>query len=402
MYAAISQLGNYEILGKVASGGMATVYRARLCGTEGFSKIVALKVMHPHLSDDEHHKTMFSDESRLCARFNHPNLVSVFDHGTLDAYAFMAMEYHSGLTLSKLWKHRQNDGQPTSVAETLHILCHVLRGLEYAHNLKDESGKPLGIVHRDISPENVVLTEQGVVKVLDFGIALDNARRAVSKTGIVKGKIAYMSPEQLTGKVVDRRTDIYSIAVMAYELLTGSYLFSGGSTEEVRAKVLSRKKRPFKKGSLPIPALESVLLKALSFDPEDRYSTAEQFRQEFDRILTDKKWSISEESLGSAVKEARAAIDAKAKAKKKQEQRKQAERAQRQPQKAKTLGVQTFARVAVLLLGLSLLLELFGVRVPLAPAGSPHEDVQEEAQLESQLNEEASGPQIEPTVTQNP
>ena len=401
MYGPLTQLGRYEIVGKIAAGGMATVYRAKMDGPQGFSKVVALKLMHPHLAEDEHHVTMFMDEGRLSARFTHPNLVSVFDYGELDAYRFMAMEYHPGLTLSRLWRQLRKKEKPLSLALTLHIVRETLQGLDYAHNLCDEEGSPLEIIHRDISPENILLTTQGTVKVLDFGIALDNARRAVSRTGIVKGKISYMSPEQVSGKSLDRRSDIYATAVMAFELITGQYLFGEGSTDDIRNRIMNAHKVPIKKGTIPNEAVEDILIQALSHDPDARHRTAGCLKDAIDQVLQKEGWQIDPMELAELVRASMEEIEKEEEAKKKKEAARAKAKARREEVKASKengFGITWFARVSVGLLLLSLVFELFGVEVTLVSPESHATTTEQNAGFEQELQAEPPGPPVQPPV----
>lgn len=407
MIGPLTQLGRYEIVDKIAAGGMATVYLARMQGPQGFSKIVALKLMHPHLAEDEHHVVMFMDEGRLSARFTHPNLVSVFDYGELDAYRFMAMEYHHGLTLAHLWKHLRAKKEPMSLALTLHILRETLQGLDYAHNLQDEEGSPLEIIHRDVSPENILLTTQGSVKVLDFGIALDNARRAVSRTGIVKGKISYMSPEQVTGKALDRRTDIYATAVMAYELISGKHLFGDGSTEEIRRRIQNSTKLPIKKGDLPNAQMDALLRAALAHNPDERYKTASCFKDAVDKVIQDNGWQVEEGALASLVQGSKEAIEKEAKKKHERERAAKLRKQSRDPQTPKVSGsgglsISWFARASVALLGVALLLELFGVTVELTGPVQPAEAAVESHEFNENLEATTEAEELQTSIAKKP
>ncbi len=399
MHGPLSQLGRYEILGKIASGGMATVYRARMEGIQGFQKVVALKIMHPHLADDDHHITMFMDEGRLSARFTHPNLVSVFDFGELDAYRYMAMEYHHGLTMAHLWRYLRKKKQPLSMKLVLHVLRETLHGLDYAHNLKDEAGTPLSIIHRDISPENILLTTQGEVKVIDFGIALDAARRAVSKTGIVKGKITYMSPEQVSGRALDRRTDIYAAAVMAFELISGRHLFGDGSTDEIRRRIQGARKIPIKKNDLPNPLVEELLRGALSHDADERYKTAAQFREKVDSVIEELGWGIEPDELATVVREAKDTIEAE----QEKARKKKAKAVDKVPEAApkQGFGVGIFARAAMAIFALSLLLEIFGIHFQVTGPNTAQADTNQPT-LQEELHDSQAEPISDPAVSLPP
>jgi len=390
MKGPLAQLGRYHVIDRIASGGMASVYRARMETIEGFSKIVALKIMHPHLAEDEEHVAMFLDEGRLCARLAHPNLVSVFDFGSIDGYRFMAMEYYDGLSLSALTRHLRRNQESLGLGWSLAILREVLAGLDHAHNLQDEGGRPLSIVHRDISPENILVTSQGEVKIIDFGIALDNERRCVSRTGIVKGKVGYMSPEQAGGRTLDRRTDIYAVGVMGYELITGQSLFGEGTTQELRQRIAHAGDAVVKPGTLPHPDVEEAIVRALRREPADRHATSGQFGNRLDEVLSELQWSHDRLALGALVTDAVKGVTDEKKARKARKDREEARRNPQKPIALKTprpkrgkknpgktrvpvnpggwaidVAARWTANTALALFSLSVLMELFGVSFPM-------------------------------------
>ena len=268
-------VGRYVLYGELASGGMATVHFGRLSGPVGFSRTVAIKRLHPQYAKDPEFVTMFLDEARLCGRIRHPNVVPTLDVVATEGEIFIVMEYVAGEALSKLMKTAQarNIPIPPRVAAT--ILSSVLHGLHSAHQTKDEHGRELGIVHRDVSPQNILVGSDGTSRVLDFGVAKAAGRMQTTRDGQVKGKIAYMPPEQLSGGFVSRQSDIYAASVVLWEALTGRRLFDGETEAIVLVRAIEGKIDP---PSAFNPNLESgtdeVVLRGLARDPEARFATA--------------------------------------------------------------------------------------------------------------------------------
>jgi serine/threonine-protein kinase len=271
-------VGRYQLFGEIASGGMATVHFGRLSGPVGFSRTVAIKKLHPQFAKDPEFVTMFLDEARLCGRIRHPNVVPTLDVVTVESEIFIVMEYVSGEALSKLLKAawNQNVQMPPRVAAT--IVSSVLHGLHAAHITKDEHGRELGIVHRDVSPQNVLVSGDGVARVLDFGVAKAAGRMQTTRDGQVKGKIAYMPPEQLSAGTVTRQSDIYAAAVVLWECLTGHRLFDGETEAITLVRAIEGKIDP---PSMYAPnidaAADGVVLKGLAREPANRYATAREF-----------------------------------------------------------------------------------------------------------------------------
>ncbi|MBX3264081.1 MAG: serine/threonine protein kinase [Labilithrix sp.] len=270
-------VGRYVLYDELASGGMATVHFGRLSGPVGFSRTVAIKRLHPHYAKDPEFVTMFLDEARLCGRIRHPNVVPTLDVVTTQGEIFIVMEYVAGEALSKLMKAaaRKNVLMPPRVAAT--IMSSVLHGLHAAHQTKDEHGRELGIVHRDVSPQNILVGADGAARVLDFGVAKAAGRMQTTRDGQLKGKIAYMPPEQLSGAPVNRQVDIYAASVVLWEALTGRRLFDG----ETEAIVLARAIEgcidpPSTHNAFLEPAIDAVVLRGLARDPEMRFGTARE------------------------------------------------------------------------------------------------------------------------------
>ena len=273
------RLGKFEILALLALGGTAEIYLARIGGAAGFEKYVVVKCLHDHLADDGEFVKMFLDEARLAAHLDHSNIVQTMELGQHDGRYYMVMEFLAGLSLAMIVR-RAAERLPDAripVPLVLNILAQSCAGLHYAHE-KAMNGKPLNIVHRDISPQNLVISFEGVVKVVDFGIAKAELRETRTRSGTIKGKFAYMSPEQCVANNVDRRTDVFALGVIGHELLTGRRLFKRPSPYETYQAVMECDVKPPSLIDASIdPALDAVLMRALTKDKDVRYPTAEAF-----------------------------------------------------------------------------------------------------------------------------
>ncbi|MCA9588320.1 MAG: serine/threonine protein kinase, partial [Myxococcales bacterium] len=238
-------VGRYALYGALAAGGMATVHLGRLLGPVGFSRTVAIKRLHAQFAADPEFVSMFLDEARVAARIRHPNVVPTLDVVTTDGELFLVMEYVPGESLAKLTRAVRERGERIPLPVMSAIMVGTLLGLHAAHEATDERGEPLHIVHRDVSPQNVLVGTDGVAKILDFGVAKAAGRIQTTREGQIKGKLAYMPPEQLRGGDVTRKCDVYAAGVMLWELLTGQRLFSGDNEGAVVARVLEgRIERP--------------------------------------------------------------------------------------------------------------------------------------------------------------
>ena len=268
-------VGRYVLYGELAAGGMATVHFGRLSGPVGFSRTVAIKRLHPQYAKDPEFVTMFLDEARLCGRIRHPNVVPTLDVVATDGEIFIVMEYVAGEAFSKLLKtaYQRQVPIPARIAAT--IMSSVLHGLHSAHQTKDEHGRELGIVHRDVSPQNILVGSDGTTRVLDFGVAKAAGRIQTTRDGQVKGKIAYMPPEQLSGGVVSRQSDIYAASVVLWEALTGRRLFDGETEAIVLVRAIEGKIDPPSAFNPQVDAAtDAVILRGLARAPEQRYATA--------------------------------------------------------------------------------------------------------------------------------
>jgi serine/threonine-protein kinase len=266
-------LGRYVLYGEIARGGMASVHLGRLQGPVGFARTVAIKRLHPHYARDRAVVAMFLEEAKLAARVRHPNVVSVFDIVELDAEIFLVMDYVHGESLARLW----DPDQPLEPRLAAAVMTQALLGLHAAHEAKDERGAPLGIVHRDVSPQNILVGEDGAARMVDFGIAKAIARHDGNKTstGLLKGKLTYMAPERLASHAnIDRRADIFSAGVVLWELLTGRRLFEGSDVEVVDQLLHHRPEAPSKHRPGLNEQLDEVCMCALAPEPDARYATA--------------------------------------------------------------------------------------------------------------------------------
>src|SRR4051794_4999299 len=273
------RLGKYEILALLALGGTAEIYLARIAGAAGFEKYVVVKCLHDHLADDQEFVKMFLDEARLAAHLDHSNIVQTFELGEYENRYYMVMEFLAGLSLAMIVRRagERLSGGRLPVPLVLNITAQACAGLHYSHE-KTANGKPLNIVHRDISPQNLVVSFEGVVKVVDFGIAKAELRETRTRSGTIKGKFAYMSPEQCVANNVDRRTDVFALGVIAHELLTGRRLFKRPSPYETYQAVLDCNVPMLTTANPELdPAIEPVIMKAVAKAKEDRYPTAEAF-----------------------------------------------------------------------------------------------------------------------------
>lgn len=270
-------VGRYEVHDRIAAGGMATVHLGRLLGAAGFSRTVAIKRLHDGYAKDPEFVAMLLDEARLAALIRHPNVVPTLDVVAEDDELLVVMEYVEGDSVAHLTKLAQSAGQRVPVPFAAAILAQALHGLHAAHEARDKKGEPLGIVHRDVSPQNILVGVDGVARVLDFGIAKAASRATSTEDGQIKGKTAYMAPEQLQHGAVDRRTDVFAAAVVLWELLCGRRLFLGDSPAETMSRVLTLPIDSPHKYAPDLPGgLVAITLRGLDRDAAGRFATAEE------------------------------------------------------------------------------------------------------------------------------
>jgi eukaryotic-like serine/threonine-protein kinase len=276
----------YRVIEKLESGGMAEVFRAESEGLQGFRKQVAIKRVLPHLSSKKKFISMFLDEARLSAQLSHSNCVQVFDIGVGDSAYFIVMEFVDGANLKAVIEQLKRAGKDFPVEAAVHISLEICKGLAYAHELTDPQGVALHIVHRDMSPPNVLITKYGEVKIVDFGLAKANSQLEKSEPGIIKGKFSYLAPEAAMAQEVDARTDIFAVGIILWELLAGQRLFLGDTdfqtVKKVQAAVVPSISQINKK--VP-PELEKIIARALARDPAQRYPTARALGLELSKFM---------------------------------------------------------------------------------------------------------------------
>lgn len=280
-------VGRYALYGEIASGGMATVHFGRLLGPVGFSRTVAIKRLHPQYAKDPEFVSMFLDEARLAARIQHPNAVATLDVVALEGELFLVMEYVQGETMARLFRTIRAGSYRVPPNIAAGIMTGVLYGLHAAHEAKAEQGTALGIVHRDVSPQNIMVGIDGVARVLDFGVAKAVGRTQTTRDGQIKGKLAYMAPEQLRGAWMDRRVDVYGAAVVLWEALTGRQCFDGDHEGVVFGKVIEGTIEPPSAHCSDMPAgLDAVVMRGMSRDPDQRYATARDMAVAIEDVIS--------------------------------------------------------------------------------------------------------------------
>jgi serine/threonine protein kinase len=280
--------GKYLLLDRIGQGGMAEIFRAVANGPEGFQCTLVIKRILPHLSQDPSFVGMFIDEAKVSGLLSHPNLVKIYEFGKVDDNFFIAMEHVHGRTLTAVHARLAKLSQVAPVAATAEICRQICVGLHHAHSLRSRDGQPLGIIHRDISPSNVMLAFHGGVKILDFGIArvAEGLRQTHTQVGAVKGKISYMSPEQVRNEHIDHRSDIFGVGVVLHELLSGRRLFRGTSEYSAGLKVVEMPIPPPSQINPTVsPALERVVMRALARDRDARYATAGEMAADLDQVM---------------------------------------------------------------------------------------------------------------------
>jgi serine/threonine protein kinase len=278
--------GKYHLIERIATGGMAELFRAKLYGAGGFEKDLAIKKVLPHLVADTAFVQMFMDEAMITVTLNHGNIVSVMDFGEIDGEYYLVMEFVDGVDLQSLICRSNETSSPFPTSIACHIAHEICRGLDYAHRKVGADGKPLNIVHRDISPQNILISFEGEVKIADFGIARAASRISSTQAGVLKGKVAYMSPEQLLGQPVDNRSDIFAVANILYEMLTNHRPFEGVTPHETMALITRGVYTKPNKYNSKIPKkLSAVISKALEKNLKKRYRTAGEMAADIAALL---------------------------------------------------------------------------------------------------------------------
>lgn len=296
--------GRYQLLKLLARGGMGEVWLARQPGLQGFEKLVVIKRLLPHLAEDDEFVHMFLDEGRIAARLNHPNVVQIFDLGREGDYYFLTMEYVHGDDVRRIWKAGAKAGRPIPPELACRIVADAAAGLDFAHKKADDKGEPLQIVHRDISPHNIIVTFDGGVKVIDFGIARARGRISHTATGALKGRFEYMSPEHAAGQEVDHRTDLFALGVVLWETLTGRRLFKrDGETQTLLAVGECDVPAPSTLNPDLPPGLDEIVLKALAKNRDDRYEDCAAFRLALEDWIVSARQSASSAHLAAFMRD---------------------------------------------------------------------------------------------------
>jgi tRNA A-37 threonylcarbamoyl transferase component Bud32 len=280
-----ARLGRYEILHPLAEGGMAKVWLARAHGVRGFKKLVVLKTIKAQFSDEPQFQEMFLDEARIASGILHPNVAQIIDLGEHEDTLFLAMEWVDGESLSRMRRDVAAAARSWPLGVAMRVVADACAGLHAAHELRDDEGRPLGVVHRDISPHNIMVSVSGAVKVIDFGIAkARNRASGDTSEGTLKGKFAYMSPQQASGAPVDRSVDIWAAGVCLHELLAGRRPFEAESQPELLRRIVDGETTNPLPASVPSPVAE-VVLRALAYDPADRFSTALEMQRALEAAM---------------------------------------------------------------------------------------------------------------------
>jgi len=300
----LETFGRYELIRKLATGGMGQIFLARQKGPVGFQKLLVVKRILPHLSEEDEFIRMFFDEARIAALLNHPNVAQIYDVGDVDGIFFIAMEYVHGqsVTALNLQANSAKGGLPLPLK--CRIIADAAAGLDYAHHAKSPSGRKLGLIHRDVSPQNVLVGFNGNVKLIDFGVAKAAGKVSQTVAGTIKGKYAYMSPEQARGDELDARSDVFGLGTVCYELLTSTRLFKRESDSATLKAVVGAKLAPPSTLVKGIPkALDAVVMKALARDRAARYQTAGEFQLALEDFLMRQRAAATSSHLAAFMRE---------------------------------------------------------------------------------------------------
>jgi serine/threonine protein kinase len=282
--------GPYQLVDRVAIGGMAEVFKAKRAGVAGFEKVVAVKRILPHLSENKEFLDMFVDEAKMVAGLAHPNIVQIFDLGQIENSYYIAMEYVHGRDLRTIMRRAREKGLRMPLDLSLRVVGQVCAALEYAHRKKDERGQPMQIVHRDVSPQNILISFEGDVKLVDFGIAKAATKASNTDRGALRGKLLYMSPEQAWGRPIDHRSDVFSLGIVLYEMVTETKPFVGAGTEvSILELVRQCLITPAREINPRVPeALDRVIMRALAREPDERYQDAGEMQRWLERFQRDR------------------------------------------------------------------------------------------------------------------
>ncbi len=298
------QFGNYVLLKKLGTGGMAEVFLAKQTGLAGFERLVCIKRILPHLTEHSEFITMFQDEARIAANLNHPNIVQIYELGEIDGSYFIAMELIKGEDVRQIYNAEVAKGCIIPYVNAAQMIYGACNGLGFAHASCDAMGKPLGLVHRDISPQNILVTYNGFPKIVDFGVAKARGKMTETRSGVLKGKYSYMSPEQAKGEQIDGRSDIFATGIVLYEITTGQRLFKRENEIETLHAVMNCRVAPPSKIVPGYPKdLEEIVMHSLAAKADDRYATAYDFANDLEQFILDQGSTTSPQALGSYMQE---------------------------------------------------------------------------------------------------
>lgn len=300
------KFGKYLLLEKVAAGGMAEIYLAKSTAATGLNKFFAIKRILPQFSNNEDFVAMFKEEAKVCINLNHSNVVSIFDFGIEAGTFYLVMDYVEGRNLRQIINELKKTNKSFTIDQALYLVKEAAAGLDHAHRCVDSAtGKPLNITHRDMSPQNVMVSFDGEIKVIDFGIAKAETEAESTKAGTLKGKFSYMSPEQAEGQPIDPRTDVFALGIVLWELLANDRLFTGSNEAAILRKVRDCQVPPIRKINPTVPQeLERIVMKALAKDKNVRYQTAANFHRDLNRFLNTQYPDFSPQDFSMFVKDA--------------------------------------------------------------------------------------------------
>ena len=298
----VKQLGDIKLIRKIASGGMAEIWEGRQTGVEGFEKRLAVKMILPHFLKDEDFLSLFLDEGRLAAKLNHPNICQLFKLEESEGTYFTVMEYIDGIDLRSLLKKARTQRIPLPLEHSVKIIIDVCAALDYAHSCTDINGEPLNIVHRDISPSNIMVTRRGNVKVVDFGIAKAATQIHHTRTGVLRGKCAYMAPEQVNEDPLDQRSDLFCVGIVLWEMITGRQLFqAAGELPKLMKITAGNYPRPTEVYDKCPKELEDIVMKALAYEPDERYQNCGEFHDALEDFALEHKLAMSQRRIASYI-----------------------------------------------------------------------------------------------------
>ncbi|KYF73112.1 hypothetical protein BE17_41145, partial [Sorangium cellulosum] len=297
-------IGPYELLFPAAVGGMAAVWAARLRRPNGSVQIVAVKLLSDAMRGDDDARAMFLDEACTASRILHPNVVHILAYGEVRDRPYLAMEWIDGAPIAKIFSNQKAKRALLPLGWVLHVMIDACAGLHAAHEVRDDTGELLNLIHRDVTPENVMVTFDGMVKVVDFGVAKTRARAQISRVGAIKGKTGYFSPEQVMGGALDRRSDLFSMGVLLYLLVTGHTPFRGKGPLEAMQQIANRNPQPPREIMPEVhPELDRIIMRALAKNPNERYQTAAELRRDLEQVSVAVRESYSDKQVGQLVRD---------------------------------------------------------------------------------------------------